>query len=122
MKKNDFILITLLLIAAAAIYLICSVNSKNDNSIVQVLIDGKEKGSYSLYKDGEYRIETKYGYNILLVKDKTASVKEASCHDRTCVHSSTIAHTGESIICLPNRLVIKIIEKNNRSGLDGMAQ
>lgn len=122
MKKNDFILITLLLIVAAAIYLIFGVNSKNDNSIVQVLIDGKEKGSYSLYKDGEYRIETKYGYNILLVKDKTASVKEASCHDRTCVHSSAISHTGESIICLPNRLVIKIIDKNNHSGLDGMAQ
>lgn len=35
-------------------------------------------------------------------------VSESSCPSQDCVHSGTISRSGESIICLPNRLVIQL--------------
>lgn len=36
------------------------------------------------------------------------TVIESNCPSQDCVHSGTISRSGESIICLPNRLVIRL--------------
>ena len=48
-------------------------------------------------------------YNILVIKDGKANVVKASCPDLLCVHQMAISHTGEQIVCLPNKVVIEIV-------------
>ena len=39
-------------------------------------------------------------------------VKDSDCTDKVCVRSGRICKSGESIICAPNRVTIKIDGKN----------
>jgi hypothetical protein len=43
-----------------------------------------------------------------VIENNTARIKEADCPDELCVHQKEISKTGESIICLPHKLVIRI--------------
>ena len=64
-----------------------------------------------LAKDTEMRIEGYGGgYNILVINDGRAYIKEASCPDLVCVHTG---HADElkSVVCAPNRVVISIEEE-----------
>ena len=48
------------------------------------------------------------GYNVLEIEGGAAAVTEADCGDLTCVNTGAISREGESIVCLPYRLVVEI--------------
>ena len=82
--------------------------------MVKVTVDGELYGIYSLQKDQKVEIKTENGYNILVIEDGKAYVKDASCPDGICSSHRPIKHTGASIICLPNKVVVSI--ENNENG------
>ena len=52
---------------------------------------------------------TQYSYfNIVEISGGKVSVTGASCRNQVCVRHGSISKTGESIVCLPNRLVVTI--------------
>ena len=55
-------------------------------------------------------------YNVVTISGGTVSVTEASCKNQVCVKHGAISRAGESIVCLPNRLVVRI---ENGSGEGG---
>ena len=75
---------------------------------VMVSVDGKSYGAYSLKQEQVIRIETEYGYNELTIKDGKAGVTASDCKNQVCVHSMAISQNGQSIICLPHKLIIQI--------------
>ena len=42
------------------------------------------------------------------IKDGTVDMVEASCKNQICVHEGKISRSGQSIVCLPNRVSIVI--------------
>ncbi len=44
------------------------------------------------------------------IKDSKIRVLSSDCPDKICMHKGFISHTGESIICMPNKLIIEIKE------------
>lgn len=78
-------------------------------AMVKVIQDGQEIGVYTLTE--EQTVYIPYGddhYNLLFISDGTASVSDADCPDELCVRAHEIMLNGESIICLPHKLVIQI--------------
>ena len=107
--KNDIILIVCI-IAAALVFWAVSSFTKTGGAFAVVTVNGKETARYPLDKDAEITIESENGgYNILVIKDGKADITKASCPDNTCVNERAINKTGETITCLPNKTVIKII-------------
>ena len=116
-KRNDIILIAVLLLLTAAGLLLFNALKVGGDTVV-VLIDGKESASYLLSVDKEVVIETENGKNVLVIKDKIAFVKEADCPDGICVEHRPVSKVGETIVCLPHSLVIKIESKSAEQTLD----
>ena len=122
MKKNDVILIALLLVAAlitAGGMRIWQMNNTKDTANVVVTIDGEVYGTYPLSEDRTERIELPDGsYNILVISDGYADVTEASCPDQICVKHNHIRYSKESIVCLPNKVVVTV-EGGEENEIDG---
>ena len=57
------------------------------------------------------------GYNLVHIENGSVFVQEADCGNGDCVRQGEIHRTGESIICLPHKLVITIV-----SNSDGMSE
>ncbi len=64
----------------------------------------------NLSPDEEYsfRIDCKDGYNIVTVGGGKIWVSESDCANRTCVNAGKISGGGQTIICAPHKLVIRI--------------
>ena len=58
-------------------------------------------------------------YNLLVIQDGKADVTEASCPDGICVNHRAISKQGQSIVCLPNKVVVEI-ENGEESDLDAV--
>lgn len=123
-KRNDILLIVILLIVAVMIGIGYSFfqGTETKHPVAVVTVDGKEYGRFPLDKDTKERIEFPDGsYNILVIKDGVADMTEASCPDLICVNHRSIRKKNESITCLPNKVIITI-ENGDESDIDFMAQ
>ena len=103
MKKNDFILVIVILVLAGVAFFAYRHFNQQSAQMICVTVDGKTYGTYSLHTDREILINKT---NMLVIKDGKADMKEAKCPDQICVNQKAICESGESIICLPNRVII----------------
>lgn len=120
MKKNDFKLIGIFLL----IGIICAIIVKfvsHDGASVTVTIAGEKYQTYSLSEDATIDIVSDLGTNQLVINNHKASVKEATCPDKLCVHQKSISKTGETIVCLPNKMVVTV-NNSESNELDAITQ
>lgn len=121
MKRNDLILIGVFL-ALGLIMLIIIYAARSEGSKVLITVDGREYATLELNKDTVYVIEGENGEkNVLEIKDGYVDMVEASCPDKICVNHREIHYDNETITCLPNKVVLRIIDGED-SGLDAVAQ
>lgn len=119
MKKNDWMLVAAAAAFAVIFFLIRTVLSGfSEPAFVSVYSDGELYGSYSLDEDRQISVNNT---NILVIKDGAAWMEWADCPDQICVSHRKIQKDGESIICLPNKIVISVENAADRE-LDGMSR
>lgn len=112
MKKNDLIFIGIIFVAIFVVMILMKTVFLNNGEVVEILIDGKLQETFSLEENQEYMIETKGDFNKLIIEDGKAYIEDASCPDRLCVQQKSIKLSGESLICLPNKVVVRISGKS----------
>ena len=140
-RKADIILFIVLVAIGLAASAALSLSRADAGDDAKVIIEsgGDLYATYSLYEDRTLAVpapkqnsldapapdpdspaSAQYDYyNIVEIKDGKVSVTEASCKNQVCVRHGAISRSGESIVCLPNRLVVRI-ENGEGGGYDSV--
>lgn len=107
MKRNDWILATAVLLAAGVLgaYLLLG---RQTGSCVMISKDNEEIGTYSLKDD---RVIDVGDGNRLEIKDGAVHMLYADCPDHICVHTGWIDQEHDMIVCMPNKVVVQIVEQ-----------
>lgn len=107
MKFNDKILILAVLIAAVVMWMLLSFRGIGKE--VVIYRDGEEIHRFEMINDTHIDLEYDDGQeNVVEIKGGEVSVTSASCPDQICVKQGAISQKGETIVCLPHKLVIEI--------------
>ena len=116
--RNDIIFIAALLLIIVILGLGFFLFRK-EGSTVTVEVDGDVFGEYSLSRDTVVDIPTGDGeLNRLVIRDGEAFMETATCPDGICVGHRPISRKGESIVCLPHRVVITVTDNGVNEGTD----
>lgn len=116
--KNDIILAVIVIAVAATGVLLLNI-FKTEGEFAVVKIDGKETERFPLSANTEVVIETENnGKNTLVIEDGKAFIKNATCPDKICEGHSKISFKGETIVCLPHKVVIEIVASDSENELD----
>ena len=118
--KKDIIFLISAVFLAFLLWAIWTRVNYNAADTVLVYQDGELFGTYPLEEDKLIIITWHEDeYNLLLISDGAAVVSDADCPDKLCMKQNAISKNGESIICLPHKLVIQIVAKEE-SELDAI--
>lgn len=116
-KRGDLYLIIGCLLAAlvlCGLWLLL----RQDGGTVIVEQNGRVTARYPLGEDRTVRIEGAGGYNLLVIEGGEVYLSEADCPTGLCVKTGRIRYAGQSIVCLPHRLAVRIT--GGASGLDAV--
>lgn len=116
-KRGDLYLIVGCLLAA----LVCCCLwflLRQDGSAVIVEQNGRETARYALSEDRTVRIEGEGGYNLLVIEGGEVYLSEADCPTQLCMKTGKIRYAGQSIVCLPHKLAVRIM--GGASSLDAV--
>ena len=86
-----------------------------DRTVVVPAPKQKKSDAHAGNPDDEASAQYDY-YNVVVISGGTVSVTEASCKNQVCVKHRTISKPGESIVCLPNRMVVRIENSSGEGG------
>ena len=105
--RNDVIFI------AALLLIVCLLSAgylllRREGDRVEVTVDGEVFGVYSLSEDRRVEITVGNNRNVLIIENGEAYVTDASCPDGICAGHRPINKTGESIVCLPHKVVVTV--------------
>lgn len=122
LKKRDIILIIALLLVGIVTLIIWHFLYNETGNKVTVEQRGEEIGTFPLNNDTEIPIEYKgEEVNFLVIEDGYCYMKEAECPDHLCIKQGKIDKVGQTIVCMPNRVVVTVVG-GDTSGLDSVAK
>ncbi|EGC82996.1 NusG domain II-containing protein [Anaerococcus hydrogenalis] len=110
-KRKDIIVVVLLLVLSILMaFFVQKFKSDQNGSYLRVELNGKEYGKYPLNKNKTFKIKVDNDeYNVVEIKNGKVKMREANCRDLICTHMPKISKVGETIVCLPHRLILEIV-------------
>lgn len=79
-------------------------------SYVEIRVNGVRTAAYPLSSNRTQTISgADGGSNTFEIQNGIVYMREADCHDKVCVGMKGISNTGETIVCLPHKLVLAIV-------------
>ncbi len=110
LKIGDYSIIAAVIICA--VIMLMPAKQAGDRAVLYC--DGKPVKTFDLSVDTEFVFENDY-VNIITVKNGSILVRDADCPDRVCVYSGKISKSGQTICCLPNKVVIRVFTDNKET-------
>lgn len=121
MKKGDFIIIAVVLAIVGVLGIYLYGINNDSGKYVKVESNGNIIETLSIEEDFEKQYDIDGGTNTLVIKDGKVTVTQANCPDGICVNHMPIRRAGESIICLPHKFVVTVVNENGGDEIDAVA-
>lgn len=107
-QKGDWLAVAVTLMLAMAVFLTFLPRETMDVPVAEVYLDGTLVRKVSLDVPQEFTVTGEYT-NTVTVCDGKIAVISSDCPGGDCIHSGWIGTSGRSIVCLPNRMEIRIV-------------
>jgi len=75
-----------------------------------------------LHHDADYPLGGPAGGVVVRVQDGRAWITDATCRDRLCMRMGTLRGPGRALVCLPNRIVVRVRGDAGSAGVDAIAR
>lgn len=107
MKNRTYkydLMVIICIILSVVVLLIVRPHTSSD--YVLITKNKHEYGRYDLRIDQKIPIDDQ---NTLQIKNHKIKMIQATCPDKLCIKQGAISKKGQSIICLPHKLIIEVI-------------
>lgn len=110
LRKGDLFAVVLVVLIGLITALCFIPNDKAAaNATVQIYQDGELVKELPLQSDQVISVDGKY-HNTITIQNGKVAITESDCPGSDCVHSGWSSSTGKVIVCLPNRVEIRIVD------------
>ncbi|WP_407891828.1 NusG domain II-containing protein [Lacticaseibacillus sp. N501-2] len=127
-KPFDYIIVILLLVASFIPYVVfahqeatqqatrsasqpvyTAVVTHNGKEVYRLKLTGHKGTTTWRYNDG-------HDWNTIVATGNQIQIKDANCQDQVCVRKGKISKPGQTIVCLPHKLLVEIKSTGHSSG------
>ena len=116
-KKTDMIIIGVILVFAVLFMVLYRTKFSDQPAVAEIYYYSDLVETVKLDKkvDKIFSIPQNSHVVFHLYEDGTLRFEESDCPDKVCINTGKIGMVGQSAACLPNGLVVKIVQKSGRT-------
>lgn len=118
--KGDILIVTFICMLAVAIFILM-LPEANESNRLEVYADGELIYNIELIDGVEQTIEIEeFVHNTIEISGTKVRIIESTCYDHVCENTGYISKVGEIIVCMPNKLLLKIVGNEEESEYDAV--
>lgn len=106
-QKGDLFAVAIALALIAASFLIFFRPEKTEPANVEIFQNGKLLYTFSLNESRTIHVDGDYE-NTIIIENGAVRIISSTCPGQDCVRMGGIHSSGQNLICLPNRLEIRL--------------
>ncbi|MFV0362060.1 MAG: NusG domain II-containing protein [Suipraeoptans sp.] len=118
-KKIEFLIIGIILSMGIAFMIYANVNSEESTSVI-ITVNQIFYGKYNLNENQTISIQNQEVSNTLIIENGQIYMEHANCPDGYCITQGKKSRSNESIICLPNEVVVEVQKSDDESNEETM--
>ena len=107
---DKFLIIFILILSSGSMLILPRIIPRGSYVIVET---AEEVNRFSLNDSHTVIIKGKLGNLEMEIKSEKVRIREANCPDQICVRTGWISRTGQTIICVPNQVIVRIVNSQN---------
>lgn len=107
-RKGDWLAIGLVAVLALAVLVCFLPDGDSTAAYAEIYLDGQLLHTLPLSENQTLLVEDQYT-NHIAIKDGAIAFTASDCPGQDCVHSGAIHTAGRSLVCLPNRVEIRVV-------------
>ena len=121
-RRGDAVVIAAILAASIALTAAFVLSARRGAAAsVEIRQNGEVLAVLPLDEDAEFTVGGAYT-NVIEVRGGEVFFAESDCPGRDCVHSGAVSAAGRSLVCLPNRVEVRITaDSPDENAVDGVA-
>ena len=120
-RRGDALLAVALLLPVILLLVHFLMRANDEGAWAEVYSAGERIGVYALSEEREITVSANGYQNIIHFGGGQVMVVAADCPDQYCVRHAPDSREGETIVCLPARLVVRVTA-GEEGALDGIAR
>lgn len=120
-RKGDLLAALLVLALAAGLSVFLGLQARGvQHTYVEIYHNGALVRELSLDTDQTFDLSGDY-VNTVTVENGRIAITASTCPGSDCVHSGWADRAGQAIICLPNRIEVRLIGTTGPGNVDAIA-
>ena len=111
MKSNKIYIVVVIVLVFELVMLVWQNIRSKDNTVAEIVSDGEVVNTIDLSdidEAYEFEVRNESGYNKIRAEKGRIAVVEADCPDKVCMNPKHIEKPGQSLVCLPHKVMIEI--------------
>ncbi len=108
LRIGDIVLLLFLALQALFLFLLPFLAREGSSAQIVIAQTGEIR-TVPLHTDGSYTVTARNVHLTVQVKNGKVSVSEADCRDGICRNTPQISRAGQSIVCAPAGVVVRIV-------------
>lgn len=113
MKKKDIFLVLIIIFVIIVLFVANNIINEKESESIEIYVDNKIYKTIQVNGKEELEIDIGDKYNNVKIHDGGVEMTDASCPDKVCVNTGFISEASQRIVCMPNKVVIKIKTLDN---------
>jgi hypothetical protein len=89
-------------------------HQQDSSSAIEISVSDKQTTTYSIKKDQKIKIAGDIGESIIEIDDGKVRFSSSPCSAKICILSGWHQHSGDHIVCLPNKLSVSLLSQEDR--------
>lgn len=109
-KKKNIILFGGVLLLIGVAFFVRGVLYSGQEAHIEIVCENEVCYTFDMDETKTIRVEHPDGsYNVVCIEHGTVRVEDADCDNHDCIKQGRISKVGQSVICLPHQMVIRIV-------------
>ena len=113
MKIGDWLIILCCLLLIPLTW-VQTMHQPSATTAIEITADNKTPVIYSIKDNQQINITGELGQSVIEIRDGKVRFSDSPCGRKVCILSGWHQHSGDHIVCLPNKVGISLLSQNNR--------
>ena len=113
MKIGDWLIMLCCLLLIPLTWVLTT-HQPGATTAIEITAGNKAPVTYSVKEDNQINVTGKLGQSIIEIRDGRVRFSDSPCSSKVCILSGWHQHSGDHIVCLPNKVGISLLSQNDR--------
>jgi hypothetical protein len=85
-----------------------------ETSAIEITVADASPTTYSIMQQTQINVAGELGHSVIEIRDGKVRFTNSPCSGKVCILSGWHQHSGDHIVCLPNRVSISLLAEQDR--------